>query len=142
MKIMPLVKVLISWNPRTWFSKWKYELLEGWQYQTGIHGYHIKTEYVSLLEDGRIVFKEGYHWDGASGPTWDTKSCRRGALVHDGLYQLMRTGELPQMYKVPADNLLYDLCVRDGMSRFRAWYWLKGVQLFGANSCKPEKIKC
>lgn len=136
---MPKIKKLVSiWKPWTWFDNWKYLLLEEWGYQTNITGFYIETKYVTLYKNGWIVFKAGYAWDGASGPTWDTLSCRRGALVHDGLYQLGRTGKLPYEYKAVADQLLHDLCVKDGMLKFRAWYWKKGVEWFGDNSYKPE----
>ena len=131
-KIMPKVKRF------SWFSTYKWELLGDWEYWTDITGHYVRTEYVTLLKNGTLKFKKGYRWDGASGPTWDTLSCRRGALVHDGLYQLLRTGKFPQRYKRTADQLLHDLCIEDGMWRIRAWLWLKGVEQFGHNSCKPE----
>ena len=138
---MPAIEKLSSiWKPHTWLSKYKYKLLEDWSYKTDIAGYSIRSKYVNITKTGILKFKKGYTWDGASGPTWDTKSCRRGALVHDGLYQLLRTGKLPQTYKKAADQLLYDLCVEDGMWKFRARYWLKGVEWFGFNSCKPEVL--
>jgi hypothetical protein len=138
--LKPKVKVLVKWyKPSTWFSKWKYELLEKWGYQTWITGYYIKTEYVTLRKNGWIIFEKGYRWDGASGPTWDNEEYRRDPLVHDGFYQLLRTGKLPQKYKDDADNLLYKMLIEDGMSRFRAGYWYLGVRLFGANSCKVTK---
>lgn len=130
---MPSVKKL-GW----WFSKYKWELLEDWEYQTNILGYSAITEFVSLSVTGLLKFKKGYRWDGASGPTWDTLSCRRGALVHDGLYQLLRTCKIPQSCKIAADLLLYRLCVNDGMIKFRAWIWLKSVQLFGVANCDNQ----
>lgn len=133
---MPKVKKLTGWM--SWFAKYKWELLSDWSYQTRITGFLVETEYVTLQKDGLLLFKQGYRWDGASGPTWDTLSCRRAALVHDGLYQLLRTGNLPQSYKNAADRILYELCIEDGMSRFRAWYWWKGVQMFGGNSCAVD----
>ncbi|MGH7536144.1 MAG: DUF1353 domain-containing protein, partial [Gemmatimonadales bacterium] len=53
---------------------------------------NIKTEYIcfvrSLQGRGYLTVKEGYAWDGPSGPTVDTKDFMRGSLVHDALYQL------------------------------------------------------
>ena len=40
----------------------------------------------------RILVEDGYAWDGASGPTVDTRGSFEAALVHDVLYQCMRLG--------------------------------------------------
>ncbi|TPV94105.1 MAG: DUF1353 domain-containing protein [Myxococcales bacterium FL481] len=82
-------------------------------------------QWVVLDREGALHFQMGYAWDGASGPAVDTKSWMRASLVHDGLYQLMRTGSLPQSYREPADRLMRQLCIEDGMPRVRAWwsYW-------------------
>jgi len=86
------------------------------------------------LNDGILTIREGYAWDGASGPTFDTPSFRRGALVHDALYQLIREGCLPRSDKAAADNELRDLCILDGMSLLRAWYVHRAVSRFGTSS--------
>ena len=81
----------------------------------------------------------GYAWDGPSGPTIDTKNFMRGSLVHDGLYQLMREGLLAhEEYRKSADDLLRDICVEDGMSKFRAWYVHRAVRISGGKSTKPR----
>jgi len=62
----------------------------------------------------------------------------RGSLVHDALYQLMRKKQLPVSYKDYADKLLHDICIEDGMSKFRAWYVYHAVRLFGKGAIKPD----
>ncbi len=95
----------------------------------------IITDYVQL-KDGYLIISKGYAWDGASGPTIDTKSSMRGALVHDALYQLMRLGLLPISYRPKADDLLHDICVEDGMWHFRAEGWEEAVSLFAAGAAR------
>jgi len=113
-------------------SKYKYELLESYFHDVGIHpDKDIFTRYVSLLETGVLVISERYAWDGPSGPTVDTKSSLRASLVHDALYQLMDMGFLPWTYQERADCLLRDIAIEDGMWRVRAWTWYYGVRIAG-----------
>jgi hypothetical protein len=85
-----------------------------------------------LWYDGvkQLIVKQGYAWDGPSGPTIDTKNFMRGSLVHDALYQLCREGFLEKnTYRPIADRLLYDLVREDGMNWFRAKYMYWAVRL-------------
>ncbi len=104
------------------------------------------SDYIELTTDGHLTVKRGYAWDGPSGPTFDTHTFMRGALVHDALYQLMREGELDgEKYKIPADKLLKEMCLADGMNWFRAQYVyfavsrLAGFAIDPANSKKPAR---
>lgn len=92
----------------------------------------IEKDFFFINQDEMII-KKGYAWDGPSGPSFDTKNFMRGSLVHDVLYQAIREKELPSSYRELADKELYLICRKDGMSRFRAWYVLKAVRLFGDN---------
>lgn len=80
-----------------------------------------------------LNIKAGYAWDGPSGPTIDTHNFMRGSLVHDALYQLMRWELLDKIYRKLADQLLYSICLEDGMSKLRAWWIYKAVRM-GADS--------
>lgn len=73
----------------------------------------IEAEYISLSTSGRLTIKNGYAWDGASGPTIDTPNAMRGPLVHDALYQLIREGFLPMDFRQNADDVLEQLCDED-----------------------------
>ena len=112
---------------------WKYELLNPYTHplpaQLHESGRHFTTPYLDLTAD-TLVIAARYAWDGASGPTFDSPSTMRASLVHDALYQLMRLGGLPLSAKRASDQLFYDLLREDGMGRFRAWYWLRGVRWF------------
>lgn len=99
----------------------------------------IFTEFISFrAADGVLSVRQWYAWDGPSGPTIDTKDFMHGSLVHDALYQLMREGHLPLVFKDLADKELHRLCLEDGMSRLRAWYVYQAVRLFGMGSAKPQ----
>ncbi len=118
-----------------------YRKLKRYKYQT-LETYGIQTDLLTIdpvktdggwitLQDGWLEMRPGYCWDGASGPTIDTPSSMRGSLVHDALYQLMREGLLSQEYRVPADNLFEKICIEDGMGKFRAWYYRRGLYFAG-----------
>ena len=104
----------------------------------------IITNFILLSETGSITIRSGYTWDGPSGPTIDTKNFMRGSLVHDALYQLIREKLLTQEDKKAADKLLRDICIKDGMSRFWAWFVYMAVKIVGRRSAKfkPMGVKC
>jgi hypothetical protein len=116
---------------------WKYQTMAPYGHDTGITGYEIHTDWLKLDKEGYLLVRAGYCWDGASGPTWDSKCSMRGSLVHDALYQLMRLELLPQSCKPVADRLLRDICIEDGMWPIRAAIWCAGVKLCGGASCTP-----
>lgn len=105
----------------------------------------VITRWLSLSVEGDLTFEPGYAWDGASGPTIDTKSSRRPSLVHDGLYQLIRLGFLSPELRKEIDKLFEDLCIEDGMWRIRARVWFRAVRLFAGFAVDPStepKILC
>lgn len=84
----------------------------------------------------------GYAWDGPSGPTIDTKSFMRGSLVHDVLYEAMRKCLIPSFdYRKKADKLLRDMCIEDGMWKWRAEYVYRAVRRAGGPSADPSNRK-
>lgn len=122
---------------------YKYQLAEDYVVSTGIglkadSGDH---DFLSMTADGWLTVREGYAWDGPSGWTVDTKSSMRGSLVHDALYQLMREDLIPMSCRPAADELLYKICVEDGMWGWRAWLWLKAVRGFAGGAAMPENSK-
>ncbi|GAG33051.1 unnamed protein product [marine sediment metagenome] len=126
---------------------YKYQIMEDYEFQLDVTKCGPlnldalgDAFFLCLLADGMLMVMEGYAYDGPSGPTIDTENSMRASLVHDALYQLMRLGVLPQSAKKHADQLLYDLCVEDGMSKFRAYYWWLGVKYFGiwASRCEVK----
>lgn len=77
------------------------------------------SDFLQLETDGRLLIKQGYAWDGPSGPTIDTLNFMRGSLVHDALYQLMREDCLDHIQdRAVADQLLRAICIADGCGGF------------------------
>ena len=117
---------------------YKYELMEDVCIPTKIKG-PIVTKYGSVLEN-MLIIRDGYAWDGPSGPTIDTATFMRGSLVHDFYYQLMREGRISAYYwREYADQELRRICIEDGMNKFRAWYVYWAVRIWGHWTCKPRK---
>lgn len=99
----------------------------------------IKTGYLRLALNGILTIKQGYAWDGPSGPAIDTPNFMRGSLVHDALYQLMREKRLDHdRYRERADRTLQRLCIEDGMSKLRAWWVYQGVRFGGGPAADPN----
>jgi len=120
-------------------SGYKYQVAKEFHIKLDIVPYApILRPFVKMDAEGDTWVLSGYAWDGASGPTWDTKNSMRGSLVHDILYQLIRLELIDPKHKEYADGLLYDLCVGDGMFKKRAKYWRWAVLKFGAGSCRPS----
>lgn len=102
----------------------------------------IVTRYITLTTEGELTLKEGYAWDGPSGPTFDTLNFMRGSLIHDALYQLMREGELDgRTFRKPADKTLRKICREDGMSWVRAWGVYHAVRIAGGKAARPKSKK-
>lgn len=121
---------------------YKYQLVVDEVFQTAIKtGTTVATKYITLADTGLLVVREGYAWDGPSGPTWDTKTFMRGSLAHDALYQLMRMGLLEQKWRIPADKELVRICKVDGMWSFRRWYVERELRKFGGSSADPKNRK-
>ncbi|MCR9141422.1 MAG: hypothetical protein NXI24_04160 [bacterium] len=123
--------------------KYKYQLMADYEVDTGLKRAGAETarvpgDYVTLTVDGLMRIKQGYAWDGPSGPTFDTKNFMRGSLVHDAFYQLIRERQLSESDRAFSDRLLRDHCREDGMSAIRAFYVWKAVAWFGKSSAKPE----
>ena len=114
---------------------WKYELLEAMECYVRIPT-AIRTEYISLYVKSTgfpqmvLQVRDRYAWDGPSGPTFDTKTFMRGSLFHDALCQLIGEGLLDKKYRKYADQLLRQICLEDGMSKFRAWYVYMAVRAY------------
>lgn len=121
--------------------RWKYQLMDECVCETGIAECSKTTQFLELSDDGRLEIKNGYAWDGPSGPTIGTSNFMRSSLIHDALYQLIRLGAVPYDHRRHADSLLRKLCREDGMSRFRAWYVYVAVRLFGGSSATPGTEK-
>lgn len=101
----------------------------------------IITTYGIFTKEGWIIIWAFYGWDGASGPTYDSKNSMVGSQVHDFLYQLMRDGKLSRKFRKKSDLAIYYLIRRDGMSWFRAKYWYRGVRIGARKATLPESSR-
>ena len=131
-------------TPKTYFRKlrkYKYQLTRDYSVPIQIQGCGFDTPYLKLTPDGELTIKARYAWDGPSGPTIDTRTFMRGALVHDGLYQLIREGRIGPEQRKYADILLRRICREDGMSAVRALYVYWFVRWFGCSAAKSDKDK-
>ncbi len=98
----------------------------------------IKLKFIRLSKKGKLQILKGYAWDGASGPAIDRKSTKRGSLVHDALYQLLRAELLIESCREAADMRYGNLCAEDGM-----WNWLSRIHIkvlksFGGAAADPS----
>ena len=111
---------------------YRYQVYEDVLVQTALRGYTVVHDFFSLSPEGLLIIRRGYAWDGASGRfTLQTKTNRRGSLVHDVLYQAMRLGLLPQECFHAANAELRRICIEDGMWKIRADYYFSAVEKFG-----------
>jgi len=90
--------------------------------------------------EGNLTIRQGYAWDGPSGPAIDSKNFMRGSLIHDALYQLMREQKIAQSQRKRADEVLREVCRADGMSRIRAWWVYRAVRMGAAKSALPDLL--
>jgi hypothetical protein len=119
-------------------SEYKHQLASAYQVAIPIEA-DIDTEYIQLDEAGELTVKNGYAWDGPSGPVVDTSENMRASLIHDALYQLMRVGKLSsRSHRKTADELFRDMCKEDGVSSFTANIYYEALRKFGKPSASPE----
>lgn len=101
---------------------------------------HIEFDWFSV-NDKKIQIKKGYAWDGASGPTIDTKDTIKASLVHDCLYQAMRLGLIDESNRKIADKELRDQMIKAGCWKLRARIWYIAVRLFAKSSAKKGNLQ-
>jgi hypothetical protein len=121
----------------------KYEMLI--EMSVDIHKYkrlsqlNIDHPYYSI-SNKTVIAKEGYRWDGPSGPTIDDETNLRASLFHDIIYQAM--GEQSKIKRLSlwvrffirreADRLFKAMLKADGMPPFRRQMYFIAVRGVGA----------
>jgi hypothetical protein len=118
---------------------YKYELMYDVVVRTEIKGLSIETKYILLNSDGVLTIKDGYRWDGCSGPAIDTDTNARAGLVHDSLWQLIEEGHLVESYRHYSNRLLREICIEDGMWKIRAYAFYYSVDYVGRPYIKIKK---
>lgn len=115
-----------------YYSKgYKYTLKGTFFIPIGLYHFSINTPFISLSPQGILTIREGYSWDGPSGPTYDFKSSLKGSLIHDALYQLIQEKLLPLEIRPLVDRLLYDIWISSGLNPALALLGYWAVRLFG-----------
>jgi hypothetical protein len=110
---------------------YKYQLYKTYFTETRIRPEScIETTWITLNEKGNLTIREGYAWDGPSGPTFDTLDSMRASLEHDAKYQLFRLGLLHPNWRATADEEFREVCLEDGMMHLRADAWYVMVREF------------
>ncbi len=116
-------------------SGYKYQLNQTHTEMTPVIGVEIIDDYFRLHKDGLLIVRKGYAWDGASGPTIDTRNSMRPSLVHDVFCQVMRDGRLDYVKWQDTVNLYFrDQCIAAGMFQWRANLWHFAVEIAGAGN--------
>lgn len=143
---------------------YEYVVQQDYHSRLSILGYRVSTPFFELYEDGTLIIKQYYAYDGPSGTTIDTLDALRTAAEHDVGYQMLREKLIPPEYKAVIDQRFYevfreDQAVRERLkpkrrvvrwlktaalpivkpwnaSRARIWYW--AVDTFGAEANKHQ----
>lgn len=103
----------------------------------------IPGNYFIFYPNGDLFIKKGCPWDGASGPTIDTRDCLRGSLVHNILYHCIRMGWLASdPWRKYADKIALDIWKEDSSCwffraiRYPIWWW--ALRKFACYADDPE----
>lgn len=118
---------------------YKYQLAESYSCMTPIKpDAPVRHEFFTLAKTGRLWIKRGYAWDGASGPTFDTKSSMRPSLVHDAFCQMMKDRLIDyDKWQDTVNEFFKQQCIEDGMWGIRASLWHAAVEF--ANAGHPDQ---
>lgn len=127
-------------------KKYKYQLTERFSIMTPIKPpAKIISPFLRLSPTGRLTILMGYAYDGCSGPTIDDETNECACLVHDALCQLLREGYLPfslhETYRLKIHSYLKQLCLEDGMGKFRARYYHWAVLKFNGTALQEAIAK-
>lgn len=110
-------------------SGYKYVLEEAYSCKTPITGVVISHDQFLLELDGTLTIYKGWPWDGASGPTFDSKSSMRPSMIHDVFCYAMRSELLSYSeYQDTVNKFFKQQCIEDGMWEWRAHLWYLAVE--------------
>jgi hypothetical protein len=93
-----------------------------------------KHDYFTLYK-GYLWIKKGYCWDGATMFP-DFESIIKPSLLHDCLYQMIKSNLLEMKCRREADVFLRKMCIVEGMWPIVAWVAFTGVTMFGTIAIK------
>ncbi len=112
------------------FIRQEFQLLEDHSEYTGIFDYEYEDDLVKITKDSIITSKKTFQW-GASFLTVDTPSTRRASCIHDAFFHLsdkgVFKGENSKNIMYTSNELLYKMCLEDGMYKWRAKMWKEAL---------------
>ena len=116
---------------------YKYTLTRDFIDNLGVYGYECETEFIRLQKDGTVFIKKNYSWDGCTRPALNPKSTRRGGLIHDVGYQLIRLRLLPKSCKDPIDTRFLTILKEDKFIGAGLYYF--AVDKFASFALNPKE---
>lgn len=116
-------------------NKYKYQLAADITWQSEIKpAKNAETPRVLLTTEGLLYVREGFAWDGCSGPVIDRPKNMRAGCVHDALYLLMRAGQLDHSWWQRADKEFQRVLLEAGNAEWLVNIYVKGL-LFAKGKC-------
>lgn len=114
----------------------KYQLARDYMRRTPIcPDDDIVTKWWTLTRSGLLLLKDGYAWDGASGPTFDTESSISSSAEHDALCKMLRNRSLDyDKWQDKVNEFFRERCEENGMNPLRARIWHAGVEFGDAGN--------
>lgn len=90
----------------------------------------VSLPFITLTDDGLLILKKGFKWDGDTGAL-NLKCSRRASAIHDALCRLVNEDLIPETNMKYANDLYMCTCINDGMwarlAILRRWalkrYW-------------------
>lgn len=126
---------------------YKYVLAERFFIETRIYPDNVVgNDFVIIYPNGLLVQEKYYAWNGPNFPAIHTEKSILASLPHDGGYQLINEGLLPDRFKRDFDLLLAELVSEPDLNnrllsdwrKIRGMYYLDGVDLFGSKYIKVK----
>jgi hypothetical protein len=100
---------------------------------TPITGYNIAHDEFLLEPNGKLTIYKGFSWDGASGPTFDTKNSMRPSLFHDCFCLMLRAKMIDyDQWQDTVNQFFKQQCLEEGMWAWRAHLWYLAVEFSDA----------
>lgn len=126
---------------------YRYVLTEPFFIQTHLHPRQLaKNDYVELHPSGLMKFSPTYAWNGPNFPAVHTEKSILASLPHDGGYQLIEEGLLPEGFRFQLDALLGSIVAEPAPAnillscwrKVRGWSYFVVTDLFGGRYIKAR----
>jgi len=115
---------------RIYNDRYRYKLLRRFEYHLGILKFAEYSGRFLEYKKGWLILKPGYCWDGASGPTINTKSLILPSLIHDACYQLIRERYFSKLLRRKVDEKFKKLYLEEAKGILKPLFWLRAHWLY------------